>query len=516
MNKYKKYLLALKKEDLPHFLILIFLFLEGFALRFAFLFQPMCFDESVTYLAYALHPLSYGLSCYVYPNNHLFNTFLVHFTTKIFGNSPWVIRLPAFIAGVLIIPLSYLVVRKLFDKNAAIITAALIVTCSQLIEYSTNARGYSIQALIVLAAIIVSFNLIKKGGLANWVWLTLLFAMGFYAIPTMLYFFLGIILWLVLSLVKGEIKDSRIVFARRIALMSISTLILVILLYLPVINNSGISSLISNRWVKSLGWSKFAKSLFPGLKEYWSAWAAGIPLPISILLITCVIISVIFHRRLAKNTLNLLYTMLVASILIVIVQRRLPPARAWLPLLPLILGFSADGLSFLWEKLENYFRKKSSFKFSFNFIPIIALVIAIGLGISILISQSPYQPPDQSPFRDAEKIAKFLKPKLKRGDIIYVESYSHPHLDYYFYVNGLPLSYIWHYEFEKSMDKEFKKTLKRAFVIDVKEKRPERPIPALTEVMYASELDRSRPYYLKEIKKFSHSIVYEIENPVFD
>lgn len=46
--------------------------------RIHFLSVPIRYDEAWGYNFYASKPLSYGLSQYIDPNNHLLNTFLVH------------------------------------------------------------------------------------------------------------------------------------------------------------------------------------------------------------------------------------------------------------------------------------------------------------------------------------------------------------------------------------------------------------------------------------------------------
>src|SRR5919201_6998039 len=87
--------------------------LAGAGLRAAYLSQPMRYDEAFTWLAYASRPLAQGLSRYDYPNNHLLHTLLVHLAAAAFGNRPWVLRLPAYLAGVVLIPASWWAVRAL-------------------------------------------------------------------------------------------------------------------------------------------------------------------------------------------------------------------------------------------------------------------------------------------------------------------------------------------------------------------------------------------------------------------
>jgi hypothetical protein len=115
-------------------------------LRLAFLNQPMRYDEALTFNEFASRPLYYGLSFYPDPNNHLLNTLLVHITSTVLGPQPWVLRLPAFAAGVLLVPATYALTHLLYGRPAAFLGAVLVAVSSYVVEYSTNSRGYTLQA----------------------------------------------------------------------------------------------------------------------------------------------------------------------------------------------------------------------------------------------------------------------------------------------------------------------------------------------------------------------------------
>lgn len=112
-----------------------------------YLSRPMLYDEAFTYNIFASRPMLRIISDYQLPNNHIFHSLLVHFTTGIFGSQPWAVRLPAFLAGVWLIPAGYLVARAFFDRDTALLSAALTGFMPILVDYATNARGYSLMAL---------------------------------------------------------------------------------------------------------------------------------------------------------------------------------------------------------------------------------------------------------------------------------------------------------------------------------------------------------------------------------
>src|SRR5215203_4846783 len=117
-------------------------------IRLLYMRQPIRHDEAYTYLYFASQPLGSALSDYTVPNNHLFHTLLVKAVTSVLGGSLPAIRLPAFVAGLLVVPAVYLLTRRSSgDRAAALIAMAAAAVWPELVHYSTNARGYSFIAL---------------------------------------------------------------------------------------------------------------------------------------------------------------------------------------------------------------------------------------------------------------------------------------------------------------------------------------------------------------------------------
>ena len=82
--------------------------LTGAALRIPLLDQPMRCDELYTAWALVARGLPTVLFDYSSPNNHVLHTLLVYISTQAWGSAAQVIRLPAFLAGILCIPAAYL------------------------------------------------------------------------------------------------------------------------------------------------------------------------------------------------------------------------------------------------------------------------------------------------------------------------------------------------------------------------------------------------------------------------
>ena len=118
-------------------------------------------DEAMSFIEFASKPLALGVSYYPAPNNHLFHTVLEHLSFVIFGEHEWALRLPAFLAGVLLIPAAYITARIHYGRNSGLIAATLVAVSSTLILYSTNARGYTLVCLFFLLLLSAAGFLVK-------------------------------------------------------------------------------------------------------------------------------------------------------------------------------------------------------------------------------------------------------------------------------------------------------------------------------------------------------------------
>ena len=110
--------------------------------RMADLRQPMRYDESVTWAYFVGRPWSTVVGSYQFPNNHVFFSVLAKLTSSLAPFQPWALRLPAFIAGVAIVPLTWAVGRRFASPAVGLLGAALAAGSTSLMLYSTNARGY--------------------------------------------------------------------------------------------------------------------------------------------------------------------------------------------------------------------------------------------------------------------------------------------------------------------------------------------------------------------------------------
>jgi Dolichyl-phosphate-mannose-protein mannosyltransferase len=458
----------------------------GALVRIDFLFQPMRYDEAVTYIHYASRPLYVGLTTYTAPNNHLLNTALVHVATALLGNHPWAIRLPAFLAGVLLVPATYLAARALYGSRSAVLAAAFVATSSTLIEYSTNARGYMGVTLVFVLLLALGVHLLETRSPAAWSLFAVLAALGLYTIPTMLYALGAIVVWLALSLVTG--RDPQLL-RTRLAPALLGAALLTLVLYAPVLAASGVHSLVGNSFVTPRSWSYFADHLPSSLGGTFGRWHRDQPLPLWALTTLGFLVGTAFHRRLGRTALSPVIGAIVFIPPVLVAQHVVPFERVWLFLLPLYFMTAAAGLLYLGRRLELRSRRAAAA------VALIAAGLAVGLAGEAVASRAVSHSEDTSTFRDAPQVAAFLARNVKPGDRVLVSPPADAILEYYLDARGLDAGRLLYTGF----------TARRMFVV-VKQGRRDYTLPeVIHQHLEPAVARRLRPVLQR---RYPHARVY--------
>ena len=431
---------AIRSESRSHIVALGVIMVVGIVMRALYLREPMRYDETATYLYFAARPLYLGLSYYLSTGNHLFNTLLIHISTSIFGEHPWAIRIPVFLAGVLTVPLSYAVARMYFNnKSSALLTAALVAVSAPLILYSANARGYSIVTLLFLLVLAIAPYLKRGAGPGAWLVFAVLCALGFYTVPAMLYPFGIVMVWLILSAVFDYGEGNRTVFFKRMVGSMILMGVLTVLLYSPVIVVTGRELIINTAQFVPETWSDFARK-FPALPtSIWRQWNTGLPEVLKYALIVGLVTSLVLHRRIARHRIPLILAAAVWLIPVLLAQRVTGQwARVYLFLLPVYLAMASAGIVFILSAASSWLR---------NARPVLGaiVVIAISLFLSVSVVNTgsvPLSDPDVGTLVDADEVAVFLKGYIQPTDRVVAICPSDCILEYYFRKHGIPSGHL--------------------------------------------------------------------------
>jgi hypothetical protein len=340
-----------ERDPLHIFLSLGGLMLIGLILRLQDIHKYIAYDEAYTFIHFASRPFKHILADYSAPNNHIFHTILVGISYRLFGGQAWALRLPALIAGILMIPAMYMAARRFFSEYQSLAAAGLVAVIPLFINYSGNARGYTL--LVLFALLLTNFAgiLVNHQSKPALIAFAITAALGFYTIPVFLYPMAGISLWVVVTyLFANEPKQdaSRI---RKLGVFLGACLVaglLTLALYSPVILfGSGLSSMIGNDIVKSLSWGTFVENLDPRLLRAWKKWMIGINPAMEYLFLAGFLISVLFYRKVSNQKLPLQILLTLAVAVLVMLQRVSPLPRIWIFLEAFYLMFAAAGVVWL-------------------------------------------------------------------------------------------------------------------------------------------------------------------------
>jgi hypothetical protein len=396
--------------------------LIGLALRIDFLFQPMRYDESYTYITYVARPLRTTISYYNCPNNHIFHTLMARECIALFGAHSWALRLPALIFGTLMIPAAYFMAAAFFGSNVAVVTSALTASSSILVEYSTNARGYTILCVCFMMILAIAKSLTLQSTAVRWLLFSIISAFGFYTIPVMLFPFGIVVVWMFLNWL-AEVAHRRDPQLPIRLLGSIAlTAAIVLVLYIPVLLNTGWRSLVANRFITP------QSNFFPKLIRYsLSTWALAIrdlPQTVVALLLVGLGLSVFVPRPSRGDALRLIAALLLWCSTVLFTMRAVPDERVWLFTLPLGFALSLDGLGVLARAIPGR-------------AVLVAPLIAGVLGYCTISSRSIVNSHETGTLPDGQAMAVLLKPLLSEKCHVLGICPSDAILQYYFDRSGL-------------------------------------------------------------------------------
>jgi hypothetical protein len=251
----------------------------GVGIRGYFLAQPMRYDESNTFLHFVNGDVL-QMFFYPFPNNHVFHTILVKFTTAVLGAHPATIRLPAFVAGVASIPLIFCVARVLLPERSPVFASVAMAIFPYVVLYSTTARGYTLMVLFTLLLVLVGALTARRPSKAASTILAIIAALGILTLPSMAFPVAGVYLWLAsVYLIQGH--TLRGVVRDFIAPCAFLTAGVTAVLYTPVILVSeGVAAVVSNKYVAAQSSEKFFTRLPHHLLETIGDFSRDVPGPV--------------------------------------------------------------------------------------------------------------------------------------------------------------------------------------------------------------------------------------------
>jgi len=420
-----------RKDELGFLAVVLLIMGLAVIYRLEYIYSSLHHDEAYTFVAFA-NSLFAATTDYHLPNNHVFHSILVTISTCIFGIQPWAVRLPAFIAGVLLVPAAYGLAKRLYDRWTALGAALLAAWFPILINYSTNARGYTLVALFTLLTLTLGGIVREQKNLFAWILISLLSALGLYTMPVMLFPFGILFTWLFL---ENQLEGpgpyrTKLDFLRYWAAAGFGAGILTMLFYTPIMIFTGPDKVFANSFVTPLPWVDLLETLSHRLSETWAEWTYGVPPLMTTVLAAGWILSIVFHRRLSTTRVPLQYAALLWITALIIIQRPNAWAKVWLFLLPLMLVWATAGAVGVLEKVRPKFLRS---------LPLAVIVVGLALlaGIQHAAWLVPQLPELWAGRGGEEKAVLFVQGQLQENDLIIVAPPDDAAVWYYSELHGI-------------------------------------------------------------------------------
>ncbi len=146
----------------PDWIIITFATIVGAVIRFGFITKSSIWhDEGFSIFLASRTPAEIWIGSARDVHPPLYYLFL-HYWISIFGNSVLAIRSLSAIAGIAVIPLGYLVVKRISGKRAALLTGFVLAFAPFLVRYSQEARMYGLLGLLMLAALYAVMRIVQQ------------------------------------------------------------------------------------------------------------------------------------------------------------------------------------------------------------------------------------------------------------------------------------------------------------------------------------------------------------------
>ena len=429
-------LLRFQKRDLGFLAGVLAIIFLAVVFRMENANSPMKHDEAYTYVTFS-RSLFTAITDYSKPNNHILHSILVYLSTMIFGKAAWIVRLPAFLAGVLLVPTSYWLAARLYDRWTALATAFLVAWFPPLVAYSNDARGYTMVALFTLLILALGDHVRKDKNLFFWALISLCSALGLYTVPTMLFPFGVLFVWLFLEnqFSGPDPNRTKMEFLGYWLAAGLGAAVLTALFYTPILIFTNAQLLFANNMLPPVPWKDFLETLSARFIGTWAEWTFGVSTAVIILFEIGWVLGLVFHGKIAQNRIPLQVAALLWISAQLLIQRPNAEARYWSFLMPLVLLWAAAGIFGLLQKVR--------LKFSLGIplaAPIFGLLLVYGFWHAAWVL--PQLPTLWKGRGKQEGVVLFIQSHLQQDDMIVVSSPDDAPVWYYSDYHGLPDAYF--------------------------------------------------------------------------
>lgn len=383
--------------------------------------EEIRYDEAHTYVNYSHRPLLMAMTRYDAPNNHVLHSILAHCSLSVFGDSLFGFRFPTYAAGILTVAVLTLWISLLSRSTIGLASGLLLASSPTAVEHLTNARGYTLTALFFVLCLLFVWLIVRRGSTFAWIGWVVSAALSIYAVPTMVYGVWIAMIWL-LGLGRSmaeNTSDRALSWWLKVALSILAIGLLSLVFYAPILATNDLDQLRQLFRGSRSDWSQLL-SIIPErarLSCQWMTWE--IPFVWKMTLGVGFLASW-FHSETTIRLVTRTLSMAALTVAIpLMVQRMVPPERAWYFLYPIFLGMVALG----WSQIESHLLKK---RIGLGTL-LLSLAFTSSMAFRLHRSQILHHTPRQCTFRELDRIANYLHDStLPNQPIILVTPASAP------------------------------------------------------------------------------------------
>ena len=190
-------------------LVLFAILCVALILRIIGLNQPLWYDELLTLYTHLRLPWSEMMVGYEM-NHHYLYSFQAKLLMGLWGESAWVLRLPALFFGVASVWLIWVLVRQVSETRYAHITAGLLALSYHHIWFSQNARGYTELMFWCVLGLILFLKGVSTPTRSTWIGFAIVLALAVFTHLTGFFFFFAIgviwLAWSAIGVLRGRLE----------------------------------------------------------------------------------------------------------------------------------------------------------------------------------------------------------------------------------------------------------------------------------------------------------------------
>ena len=213
----------------------------------------------------------------------------------------------------------------------------------------------------------------------------------------------------------------------RLGWTGLAALCLTVVLYLPVVARTGIALVIGNRFVRPQSRSEFFAQLPAFLGDVWADFTRGWGPLLATLLAVGLVTALVASKRIGRHRVPMLVPVVAWSLVLLVVNGRLPYIRVWMFVLPFALATAAAGIEWLTRRTFVRATPRTTRLATLTMLG----VITTGATAALIRSDIVRQADDTGTLRDGRAIAAFLADNVQPRDRVIASAPSDLPLAYH-------------------------------------------------------------------------------------